>query len=630
MDLSAAPYSRGSVGLGTALLIASLAHAQGPVIRTEVKEVLVDVTVTNKKPGTELTAKDFSIWEDGKAQKINSVSSAGEDPETTQKHFVIYLDFGMMQLSDQALSERVAAGFIEGLASPDRYMAVTTFGSSGPLVLQDFTTATPALKKAVNAPINTRPILAMGPVIGGPMRDLIGSLSAVCNSIAPAPGRKALLLFTGSNAGNSDTFKALLNVCNRANVAIYAIASSAAVGFGSDINRPQANAGIMRNIDVQPAATFTQMLAEGTGGEAFAFSEKLPEQLAAVARQQDEYYRVAYTPPPAKEGSCHTLKVATNVRGLGVKARNEYCTEKQVDLVAGRIAGQGLETRAASAAAGTSSLQATMELPYFYTGPNRASVHLSMDVIPAGMKFDKDKNGLHGEIDVVGTVARADGGTAARFADTVNIDQPDQQHADAFTHATYHYEHQFTVAAGTYTFQLALGAGPNAVAKLEAPLTIPPWNSSSFGISDIALSTETRALDASPSADGPVLEGRGPLVAGGKQFVPSATNRFRRSDQLSFYVEVYDPGAVTANPSGLTASGLTMQYRILDRKTGEVKGDSGVGSIAGFVRPGNPSLPVATRIQVDQLQAGSYRLEVRAADPAVQGSAAKTVDFDLN
>ena len=92
-------------------------------------------------------------------------------------------------------------------------------------------------------------------------------------------------------------------------------------------------------------------LSGATGGQALELNAALPAQLAAIAREQDEYYRLSYTPPPANEGTCHALRVKVNVRGLATRARNEYCTEKPVDLVAGRIVGQKRWSRAPQARA---------------------------------------------------------------------------------------------------------------------------------------------------------------------------------------------------------------------------------------------------------------------------------------
>jgi VWFA-related protein len=600
-----------------------LLRAQAPpIIRAEAREVLIDVTVTGRKAGsaTDLTAKDFSVWEDGKQQKINSVSSAAADPEASQKHFLLYFDFNAMQQEDRVASMKSALGFVDGLASPDRYMAVVSMSPSGPHVLQNFTTAKAALEKAVNVPINSRgqPNIAI---------DATVSLAAVCDSMAPAAGRKALLLFTGGYPASVDTFRPVITACNRANVAIYVITGAAPVGYSSQTNRPQMNTGMngsifnSQNIDPQTGADFARMLAEGTGGEALKVASVLPEQLAAIAREQDEYYRVAYTPPPAKEGSCHTIKVAMAAHGLDARARNEYCTVKPVDLVAGKIAGQELESRAANSGNdGNATLATTVQLPYFYTGTNRASVHLSAEVVPTGMKFEKDKTGLHGQLDVVGTVLRPDGATAARFADTVDIDRENQQSVDAFTRAPYHYEHQFTVAAGTYQFQLAIGAGPNAVGKVEMPLYVEPWNSAKLGMGGIAFSTEAHSVDSAVADEGPALEGRGPLVAGGKRFEAAATNRFPRSAPIYFYTEIYDPAL----------DALTMQYRILDSRTGEVRAETGMAGIGSYMRLGDSVVPFATRLALGQLPAGSYRLEVRAAIAASQETVARTIDFELN
>jgi hypothetical protein len=407
-------------------------------------------------------------------------------------------------------------------------------------------------------------------------------------------------------------FDGVTRACNRANVALDVIvAGGSAPGLSAAGTRNYGGA-MMQTLSPE---TLAEYLTQATGGHSLEFSSQLPEELAALAREQDDSYRLAYVPPQAKEGSCHALRVTTSARGAQLQARHEYCTEKQVDVVAGKIAGQALEAKA-----GTGNVTATMALPWFYTASNRASVHLAVDVIPAGMKFEKDKNGLHGQIDLVGVAARADGGTAARFADTIDIDAPDQQHADAMMKSPYHYEHSFNIAAGDYKFQLSLGTGPNAVAKLEAPLSVAPWNGSVFAISALALSTETHPAEAEGANGKLVVEGKGPLTAGQHVFSPSAVSRFSRSIPLYFYTEIYDPAA----------GGALVEYRILDAKTGELRADSGVGSISGFIRPGNPSIPFATRLAVDKLPAGTYRLEVKAGNAADALNVSRAIEFELD
>ena len=596
------------------------------VIQVESREVPVDVIVTGKAAAAgKLTAKDFAIREDGTAQKINSVEPAAADPETSWKHFVLYFDTSAMTMADQQASKDAATGFVESMASPDRYMAVVNMSTLGSRVLQDFTTSPAALSKAI-AGVG----LARAPIRVGPQRyDLSVSLAAVCRSMAPATGRKAVLFFgtyySDGPALDRSTYRGGgIEACNRANVGVYAIE-----GYFSPVVDAGGNGGRMGGAGVLPSVALASPqsdLAEQTGGLAFGITPALKEQLAAVARERDDYYRVFYTPPPSKDGVCHDLRVSVNVRGLSARARTEYCTEKQPDVVAGKIAGQSLETRAAGGAAST--LNAAMQLPYFYTGTNRASVRLAADFVPADMKFTDASKGLHGEIDIVGTALRPDGSTAARFADSVDIDQENRQSADAFMKTHYHYEQQFFVTPGTYVFRLEIGAGPNAVGKVELPLKVDPWKPGSLAMGSLALSTDAQPVDPAASL-APMLEGQGPLIAEGKQFVPAAANVFQKSGPAYFYTEFYDPVLGGANPPMIDPSVLKMEYCILEQTTGNRVGCSDVVSLENFVRAGDPVVPFGTHLPVAQLPAGLYRLEVRAVIPASQEAATRTIDFEV-
>ncbi len=120
-------------------------------------------------------------------------------------------------------------------------------------------------------------------------------------------------------------------------------------------------------------------------------------------------------------------------------------------------------------------------------------------------------------------------------------------------------------------------------------------------------------------------EGRTPLVAGGKQFVPASTSRFRRSEPAYFYTEIYEPLL-----AGSGAPSLTLGYRIVERNTGIVKADTGMAGIGGFVQPGNPVVPFGTTLLFGELLPGGYRLEVRAAHSSGPEVVARTVNFDLD
>jgi hypothetical protein len=118
--------------------------------------------------------------------------------------------------------------------------------------------------------------------------------------------------------------------------------------------------------------------------------------------------------------------------------------------------------------------------------------------------------------------------------------------------------------------------------------------------------------------DDSLVEGGGRLVAKGVQIVPTGSSRFRRTDTCSFYFEIYEPLLAGASPPA-----VEFQIRVVDRKTGEVKGDTGKVSAASFIRAGNPVVPVVFNLPIASLPPGSYRAEVQSA------RAARAADFEV-
>jgi hypothetical protein len=104
------------------------------------------------------------------------------------------------------------------------------------------------------------------------------------------------------------------------------------------------------------------------------------------------------------------------------------------------------------------------------------------------------------------------------------------------------------------------------------------------------------------------------LGAAFKQGVP-ATNA---------YVEVYDPVLLTPKPPA-----VGVQVRLVDRKTGQMKQDTGLVNMAKSIQSGSSIVPVGLRLPTDKLDAGAYRLELTAMDSTGQKTAARSADFDL-
>ena len=88
--------------------------------------------------------KDFRIWEDGKEQKLTgfSLESLGVSPERPTRHYIaMFFDTSTAAQTTQVVVRQEALRFVDGFASPDRYMAVIDYGfDSGIHIAQNFTT----------------------------------------------------------------------------------------------------------------------------------------------------------------------------------------------------------------------------------------------------------------------------------------------------------------------------------------------------------------------------------------------------------------------------------------------------------------------------------------------------------
>ena len=231
--------------LTAALLFAAPVRAQqqppAVVIQTETRLVLVDSIVTDKKSEyvRDLTVKDFRVWEDNKEQMIKSFSFEGDpaSPSANQKHYlVLFFDNSTMNFGEQARAREAAVKFIDANAGPNRLMAIANFGGAVQIA-QNFTDNAERLKQvasgakiaAVNpneAPSAGVPVQLTQSMASFGARDLILSLRGLAKNLGSIPGRKTLVLLSAGMPLTSELTSevtATIDMCNRSNVAIYAI-----------------------------------------------------------------------------------------------------------------------------------------------------------------------------------------------------------------------------------------------------------------------------------------------------------------------------------------------------------------------------------------------------------------------
>ncbi len=238
-----------------------------PVIKSQTRLVLVDTVVTDKKGNyiRDLNAKDFKVWEDNKEQAISTFSFEDDTttPEHTQKRYlVLFFDNSTMDFSDQVRARQAAAQFIDANSGPNRLIAIADFGGSVHIA-QNFTANVERLKQVVsgtkfsavspNAPA-TEPVevaslggLPIGmPTLGNAeaefgVHSVMLALRSLAKNLAAVPGRKTLVMLTAGfplTPESTSELTAVIDACNKANVAVYPIDVRGLVPPNARLRRP--------------------------------------------------------------------------------------------------------------------------------------------------------------------------------------------------------------------------------------------------------------------------------------------------------------------------------------------------------------------------------------------------------
>lgn len=328
-------------------------------------------------------------------------------------------------------------------------------------------------------------------------------------------------------------------------------------------------------------------------------------------------------PGDTPEGSCHTLKVKLNRGGMNVRSRSGYCNTRSTNVLEGKPLEKQLESRATGSLSG--SIHGALETPYFYTAPETARVNLAMEIPADTFQFNKEKGKYHANLSVLGIAYKPDGTIGARFSDTVNLDLEKDEWKE-FTKLPYHYENQFDATPGSYKLTVVLSAGGDAFGKFESPLAIDSYDGKHFSLSGVALTNSAQKLNDIPSGlDSALLEDRTPLVVKGMQIVPSGSNRFKHTDNVVLYAEVYEPLLTSATPPM-----VAFAYRIFDKATNKELFFTNIVRADDFIQKGNPVIPVGMKVKVDDLKPGSYRLVMQGVDSAKNHAPDRSVDFDIS
>jgi VWFA-related protein len=590
--------------------------------------VLVDAVVTGQAdtPIHGLTAADFHIFEDGREQAVTGFQThtGPAAPGMSQLQRTVLLIAPQSPDSQQWI-QQAAAKFAAENAGPNRLIQIIFTN------VCYTTTSWPSMDDAGQL----QHVLDNWPDLlhcehpadpGGALRAVY--YAQVAQSLARVPGHKTVALFVataGPSAIGENKPTAAAPGTRRGNARNERSAEPHQDPFDMEREFRKADASVYP-VEAQAGValpSWALSLATATGGHGLTRGSDGNGALDRLTREQDESYTLAFSPRVSGEGSCHELKVAVNRPDAKVLGRNLYCNAVEVSTATVvKPRENDLDSLAASDEAGNTSASAS--LPFFY-GPNGvARVNLAIE-IPAPVLELTDLNGkLHAEMDVLGVAyVPASGEVAARFTHKMKFNFDTRRQFDDFLRRPLYCEHQFEVAPGNYQFKVVFRSAKDRFGAVEAPLAIEPFSAAQLSLSAIALSRSVQPISPEAAQD-ETETGEVPLIFRGNRITVSGSDNLARTGAPEAYFEIYEPLS-----AGAAAVQLTMHVRLVDAHSNEERWSSGDVDLSALARPGNRAIPVALRLPVASLPAGTYHGEFTVTDSA-GGKAVRGIDFRIH
>ena len=291
--------------LAIALVTPLAITAQQPAFRSAIDVVSMNVTVTDStnKYITDLTEKDFEIFEDGVKQELTLFNRTNLPVALS-----LLIDTSSSMEDRMATAQDAAIGFVRKLRPTD-LGEVIGFDSRAE-VLQKFTSSTAELEQAIRK------------TVAGGSTSLNNAIYISLKGLKKIPikqeeeiRRQAIILLSdGEDTSSLVTFEDVLDLARRSETAIYAI------GLMEDSAGGQSKG-------FREATYALRQLTNDTGGRAFfpADIKSLASVYGQIYDELSSQYTIGYTSKnPRRDGAWRRLVVRINRPNVQARTKQGY------------------------------------------------------------------------------------------------------------------------------------------------------------------------------------------------------------------------------------------------------------------------------------------------------------------
>jgi Ca-activated chloride channel homolog len=297
-------------------------QSQAPVLRSEVDLQTVDVQVKDKRGDDVLglSAKDFSVREDGKPQKIAFFDSGGG-----RVSVVVLVDSS----SSMAANERV--GSAQAVAA--RFMRLGRPGDE--IWAMDFTDRTGTFERLTAEQLLSGGAVTVAPASGSGSALYDAIAAALCHLRDSSNPRQAVIVVTdGVDEHSRISLEELIGLVRSSRAQLFMIAMQSRAGFHFG-GHTQPKVSLLSGHDIDnPPVVFERLMKE-SGAESFIpnSASGLKEALNAVSNTLQSDYTLAFYPQQKTSAKLRKIEVKVDRRGAQVLARRFVSDQDVGDTV---------------------------------------------------------------------------------------------------------------------------------------------------------------------------------------------------------------------------------------------------------------------------------------------------------
>jgi hypothetical protein len=350
---------------------------------------------------------------------------------------------------------------------------------------------------------------------------------------------------------------------------------------------------------------------------------------------------ISYVPPQSPRGSCHHVVVKVNQKHAKIFAPNQECNtdDPLSDPLNGTSLGDKVLRFANSSK--SSSLPLVVQVVPFLASTNVYRINVSAELPTPRLQRQWNGFNLRTQIAILGLVYDKNNALVSRFSDIACLPSETFEYVGPLPETIFGppspmpdslkdfessmipttYQTQLELGLGEYRLELILTDGAK-FGRATTSFKLDDLAKDQLAISGIALCKRYRQASAGPRS--PTLAPQYiPLVSSGTELTPVGKTRFHKGEPFISYFEAY--GAQPEDP----AVTMSMQVKVADAKTGEIKLDSGPEPLKFSSAPKDSPATVVRTVSIETLPPGSYQFEAQVSDSAGHKTAWSLASFTV-